>query len=333
MAFRSLLPALATATLLAATIVGAQRLELGTVRPSPSGSPALAASPTPTASQAESSAPAAAPSPGPSPSSSPAEQGCPPPQVGPQLVACRSAGAAGELFTIAGRGCNNPGGPAIIYFGTSSDLRMASRVYGAFELGRFDVATDGSFTATVRVPYELRPIQNTGGGPVLSGTYEVYSKPHLCRTPFRVTAPVSVSARPSALGAYFDSPPEHPGYQWTRDGRPVSGRELTTAAAPGHCDWESATFLTIGWPLGTVSTTSAQARQFIRDPEGVVSSRNLQNELELHAKLPRDAVATGYRYRELEIYLSASDQDWAIYVVGPAGAERWPRSDPMTLCL
>ena len=33
----------------------------------------------------------------------------------------------------------------------------------------------------------------------------------------------------------------------------------------------------------------------------------------------------------VEIHLSPSDQDEYIYVVGPIGAERWPRSDLMTL--
>lgn len=41
---------------------------------------------------------------------------------------------------------------------------------------------------------------------------------------------------------------------------------------------------------------------------------------------------TGYTYDSIQVYLSPTDQDEAIYVVGPFGSERWPRSDPMTLC-
>ena len=52
----------------------------------------------------------------------------------------------------------------------------------------------------------------------------------------------------------------------------------------------------------------------------------------LHATLPADAVATGYRYQAIEIYVSPSDQDDAVYVVGPGAVERWQRSEPMTLC-
>jgi len=47
---------------------------------------------------------------------------------------------------------------------------------------------------------------------------------------------------------------------------------------------------------------------------------------------PTDARPTGYTFRSIQIYLSPTDQDDAIYLVGPTGAERWPRSDPMTLC-
>src|SRR5438034_8894680 len=56
-----------------------------------------------------------------------------------------------------------------------------------------------------------------------------------------------------SLGAVFDATPAYPGYTWTRDGRSVKPEELGTIAGPGHCGWESATFLTIGWPVGTLS--------------------------------------------------------------------------------
>lgn len=59
----------------------------------------------------------------------------------------------------------------------------------------------------------------------------------------------------------------------------------------------------------------------------------LRDRLDLNARLPSDARPTGYMYRDVQIYVSPSDQDEAIYVVGRAGTERWPRSDPMTLCV
>jgi len=107
--------------------------------------------------------------------------------------------------------------------------------------------------------------------------------------------------------------------------------ELVTAAGPGHCGWESATYLTIGWPPGTVASDSRGTHLYIRDPHGVVGA-SYRDGLVRHASLPPDARPTGHRHGSIEIYVSPSDQDRAIYVVGADGAERWPRSDPMTLC-
>lgn len=140
--------------------------------------------------------------------------------------------------------------------------------------------------------------------------------------------PAGSGAKPASI---FDSTPEYPGYVWTRNGQPVTPEELGTVAAPGHCGWQSATFLSIGWPPGTHSRSAAEARQYIRDPKGVTRT-TFRDRLDLQATLPRDALATGYVHDGIEIYLSPSDQDEAIYVVGSRTVERWPRSDPMTLC-
>lgn len=136
----------------------------------------------------------------------------------------------------------------------------------------------------------------------------------------------------SSVAAAFDLPPSYPGYSWTRDGRTVSRFELVTSAGPDHCGWESATYLTIGWPPGTVSSDASGAHLYIRDPHGVVGT-SYRDGLVLHAILPTDARPTGHRHGSIAIYVSPSDQDRAIYVVGADGAEQWPRSDPMTLCI
>jgi len=134
-----------------------------------------------------------------------------------------------------------------------------------------------------------------------------------------------------SVATAFDPALDYPGYTWMRDGRSVSEFELATIAGPGHCGWGSATFVFIGWPPGTVAPSASQARQYIRDPQGVTHGP-YQALLERNVKLPSDARPTGYRLGAIELYLSPSDQDRWIYVVGPSGAERWPRSDPMTLC-
>lgn len=142
------------------------------------------------------------------------------------------------------------------------------------------------------------------------------------------------SPRPAKdLGAFFDHPPEFPGYAWTYKGTGVDTTHgMNTIAGPAHCDWQTATFMHLPWPLGTNATDASDLRQYIRDPRRVMPPRNLHGALDLHATLPADAVATGYRYQAIEIYVSPSDQDDAVYVVGPGAVERWQRSEPMTLC-
>jgi hypothetical protein len=117
----------------------------------------------------------------------------------------------------------------------------------------------------------------------------------------------------------------HPGYGWSRDGHgPVESAELATVGGPDHCRWQSATMMFIGWPIGTKATTFAQARYYLRDPQGVIGL-DYRDRLVRDATLPKDAARTGYRLGQIQIYLSPSDQDEAIYVVAPAGTERWPR--------
>jgi hypothetical protein len=137
--------------------------------------------------------------------------------------------------------------------------------------------------------------------------------------------------RAGDLGAVFDATPDYPGYVWTRDGHAVTPEEFGTIAAPRHCDWQSATFLFTAWPPGTPTTSSDRIRQYVRDPKGVIA-RVFKDRLVLHATLPKDARPTGYAYQSIQVFTSPTDQDDAIYVVGPTAVERWPRSDPLTLC-
>lgn len=143
---------------------------------------------------------------------------------------------------------------------------------------------------------------------------------------------VRVALTSGSVAAVFDQPLPYPGYTWTRDRRSVSEFELNTIAGPSHCGWQSATILHIGWPPGTVAPSAAQARQYVRDPKGVLPGYTFRDLLVRNAAVPGDARPVGYRLGAIELYLSPSDQDEAIYVVSPSGAERWPRSDPMTGC-
>ena len=131
----------------------------------------------------------------------------------------------------------------------------------------------------------------------------------------------------ASVASAFGPAPAYPGYRWSRDGKEVGEFELTSISGPSHCGWQSATMLFIAWPPGTIATTSAQSRFYIRDPQGAFGS-DYRDRLGLRATLPADARPTGYRLGWIELYLSPGDQDEAIYVVAPSGAERWPRVDP-----
>jgi hypothetical protein len=90
--------------------------------------------------------------------------------------------------------------------------------------------------------------------------------------------------------------------------------------------------LNIGWPLGTLSTSADQDRQYVRDPGSTLPTSNLVGTWARNPTLPADAGDTGYRYGALKLYLAVSDENSYAYLVSPTDSERWPRSDPMTLC-
>jgi hypothetical protein len=138
----------------------------------------------------------------------------------------------------------------------------------------------------------------------------------------------------ATVASYFDNPPAWPGQPWSRNGVEVSNEVLETSAGPQHCAWQSATIMFIGWPPGTDATSAGQAREYIRDTKGaLLDDRFLRGSFEHDPALPPDAIDTGFRYAGLlKLYLAPSDEDRYVYLIAPADSERWPRSDPMTLC-
>ena len=129
----------------------------------------------------------------------------------------------------------------------------------------------------------------------------------------------------ASVASAFSPAPASPGYRWSHNGLDVDGAELATFHPPDHCSsWRSATMLFLGWPIGTKAATFAQARYYLRDPEGVIGAE-FRDGLVRNATLPKDAAPTGYQLGPIQVFLSPSDQDQAVYVVAPSGAERWPR--------
>lgn len=134
----------------------------------------------------------------------------------------------------------------------------------------------------------------------------------------------------SQVADYFSPPKPHPGPVWTRNGRRVDSGELSSSAGHAHCGWQSVVMMYVGWPLGTVSRTSAEVRQFIRDPYGVLG-QGFREKLVRQAKLPADAADTGYRTGDVELWLAPSDPDGA-YLRVADNVERWPNSPEVFAC-
>lgn len=115
---------------------------------------------------------------------------------------------------------------------------------------------------------------------------------------------------------------------WTGpDGEPASTDstfEIVTRAGPEHCDWGSATFMTVAWPVGREAERigdDGEVRRFVRDPRGAVDPQ-LADALDLDATLPDTAEATGYHLGDAELWLSPEGQ--FAYVVTAERTERWP---------
>ncbi|TWH73399.1 hypothetical protein JD78_01922 [Modestobacter roseus] len=115
---------------------------------------------------------------------------------------------------------------------------------------------------------------------------------------------------------------------WTRDGVPVDRDELDLYRGEGHCDWESALFLHVSWPPG-----SGARRQFVRDPDGVVSPA-LAAAFDGDVSPPDDTVDTGFGTEDgVRLELPPGDDPSEVYLVAPAGAvEAWPLAEPPVGC-
>jgi hypothetical protein len=100
-----------------------------------------------------------------------------------------------------------------------------------------------------------------------------------------------------------------------------------------HCGWEPVTFMHVAWPPGSVSTSLAEARQFVRDPHGVLDrSPALGGEFTRDIDPPSDAEPTGVRTDRAEIWIAPSNED-GLYLWHSEGRfDLWPRAEPPILC-
>lgn len=142
--------------------------------------------------------------------------------------------------------------------------------------------------------------------------------------PVKPTAPTG-----KLVASYFEVLP-HPGLTWSKNGRPVSARELQTAAGERHCHWQYVVMMWMGWPPGTVAQKAGDERQFIRDPAGFLGVTH-RDGFAKHISMPDDAQATGYHHGDLGLWLSPSDP-FAVYLRVENDVERWPLAMPTEVC-
>jgi nitrite reductase/ring-hydroxylating ferredoxin subunit len=111
--------------------------------------------------------------------------------------------------------------------------------------------------------------------------------------------------------------------------------ELHVINGAEHCGWQSASFLTLAWPLGSDfrGASEGAARSYVRDPEGVLGGDDAVPPPDLVASLPDDASYTGYHRGDWQLWVSPSDVDQAVYLVARGRAvERWPRAEHRIVC-
>jgi len=206
---------------------------------------------------------------------------------------------------------------------------------------------------------------------VIASTFTTATCGSGCRGEFSVEVPYSVGSTQSGEILVFEESAEdgkrlhmvripvtlHPGPQdpvaaavegvWTdADGTPLPdgtdrsndfGLTLHVMEGPDHCGWTSVTFLNLAWPIGSQTEGGGRLRQYIRDPQGVLSDFQVAP-LSADGPFPADASPTGYHRGSWELWTAPSDVDDAVYLVNgdpfTVGTwERWPRSAEMIGCI
>jgi hypothetical protein len=92
------------------------------------------------------------------------------------------------------------------------------------------------------------------------------------------------------------------------------------------CDTGTAAILTIGRPLGA-SPDPLMRWEYVRDPAGeFLAQQWLTAPYDGDVTMPEDAAYSGWTNGNIELWISPSDLDRAVYLVRGDTAERWPRA-------
>jgi hypothetical protein len=101
---------------------------------------------------------------------------------------------------------------------------------------------------------------------------------------------------------------------------------------PSHCSFESARTIVLGDPPGSRYARARDTLVYVRDPEDVLGDAETAAALDLDARLPLNAVDTGFRLGRTRLWLASAGRPRNIVLVTGARVERWPLDPDPTLC-
>jgi hypothetical protein len=142
-------------------------------------------------------------------------------------------------------------------------------------------------------------------------------------------APASGSGAPDVTATWYSDD----GSVATRSNRSF---EVHGLRGPEHCQWQSVHFLSVLWPPGRKAPGEMDAsdtRQYVRDAERKLGSgAQLMGDLDLAARLPADAVNSGYHTESVQLWFGPDEGDQYAYLVTEDRTERWPRAREHVAC-
>lgn len=154
-----------------------------------------------------------------------------------------------------------------------------------------------------------------------------------------VTAPPAKNAPPNGAAPPVD--PADLTVSWTdaegRElpdgvGEPDPDLVINTIQGPEHCGWEKAVLMHLSVPVGSVSKSSDEVRQYVRDPDGVLGRPELMTAFDATATLPDDAEPTGIRNGSVELWVAPSSLEQEVYMGRDGMFEAWPRATELIAC-
>ncbi len=196
----------------------------------------------------------------------------------------------------------------------------------AFTTAACGTGCRGDFSTQVEVPIDA---EQPGTIQVFESSARDGSMTNAVEIPVTLE-PGFAAANPSVEGIWYDGngmplPNGSPGSE---------GTAIAVFRGSEHCRWETATFMHLAWPVGTVANSLGGWRQYVRDSENLFDDGALHVSFLSDATLPPDAVDSGYHRGPWQLWVSPSQADEAMFVVNEdtGAVERWGRSSEPILC-